>query len=154
VQPPSRADVGALVVTTILIGVGAIGLWQSREFSPLGAIFPRTICIVLMIAGGVTLWRTLRRRAPSSRGILNEGLVRGVLLIAVMSLWIALLERAGFVVAGVVAYVALALVTERAPPTWQRVLRFLLAAVILVVLFQLIFVMGLKVQLPRGWLPW
>jgi hypothetical protein len=152
--PPERTDTGAIVVTTILVCVGVAGLWQAREFSALGAIFPRTICIALLIGSGVTLWRTLRRRSPPSRGLVNAGLGRGLLLVALMSLWIALLEWAGFVAAGIVAYVALALVTEREPLSWPRVLRFVAAGVVLVVFFQLVFVVGLKVQLPKGVLPW
>jgi hypothetical protein len=116
----------------------------------MGSIFPRTVCVILLIASGITLWRTLRRRAPMSRGLPRDGLLRGVLLIVIMSAWIALLEPVGFVAAGIAAYFALAIVTQRGPLTWGRLLRFVLVAVTFVVAFQLIFVLGLKVQLPPG----
>lgn len=141
---------GALVVAAVLLLGAAGALWQSREFSALGAIFPRTISVALLVASLITLWRTVRGVAPSPRGLQRDGLLRGALLVAVISLWIALLEIAGFIAAGVVAYVALALVTERAALTWSRVLRFLVVAIAFVVAFQLIFVLGLKVQLPKG----
>lgn len=141
---------GALAVAAVLLLGGAGALWQSREFSALGAIFPRTIGVALLVASVITLWRTVRGVAPPTRGLQRDGLLRGALLVAVISLWIALLEIAGFIAAGVVAYVALALVTERAALTWSRVLRFLVVAIAFVVAFQLIFVLGLKVQLPKG----
>jgi len=150
VQPPGRTDTGTVVIATLLLILGAAALWESREFSALGSIFPRTIGIVLLIACMITLWRTLRGRTRPSRGLFPDGWVRGVLLMAVMSLWIALLEPVGFVVAGVVAYVLLALITEREPMTLWRFLRFVLVAAAFVIAFQVIFVHGLNVQLPTG----
>ncbi len=150
-MPPSRRlDVGTLVAAAVLLLLALAALWQSREFSALGSIFPRAIGVVMVAASVIVLWRTLRRRAPPSRGFAREGLLRGLLLIAVISLWIVLLERAGFALAGVIAYVALALVTEREPLTWRRLLRFAVVAIAFVAAFQLVFVHLLKVQLPVG----
>lgn len=150
-MPPSRRlDVGTLVAAAVLLLLALAALWQSREFSALGSIFPRAIGVVMVAASVIVLWRTLRRRAPPSRGFAREGLLRGLLLIAVISLWIVLLEPAGFALAGVIAYVALALITEREPLTWWRAVRFLVVAIAFVLAFQLLFVHGLKVQLPTG----
>jgi Tripartite tricarboxylate transporter TctB family len=145
-----RIDTGAVVVSTLLLIVAAAALWESRQFSSFGAIFPRTIAAVQLVAGAIVLWRALRRRSAPTRGLRSDGLLRGLLLIAVMSIWIVLLERTGFVAAGVLAYVALALVTERERITFGRVLRFLAVAVVFVAGFQLLFVRVLKVQLPGG----
>jgi len=150
VREPRRTDVGAITIVALLLIIAAAALWQTRDFSPLGSIFPRTIGIVLLIACVITLWRTLRRRAPMSRGLARDGWVRGAALILVMALWIALFEKVGFVAAGIAAYVALAIITERDPLTLRRLVRFLLVAVAFVVVFQLVFVQGLKVPLPVG----
>ncbi len=143
-------DIGTIVVSTLLLILAVAALWQSWNFSALGAIFPRVICSVLIIVSVITLWRALSRRSSPSRGLPRDGILRGLLLIAVMSLWIAVLETAGFAVAGVAAYLALAVITEREPLTWRRMIRFILVAVAIVVAFQLVFVYGLKVQLPTG----
>ncbi len=151
VTPPPRVlDVGALVASALLLLMAAAALWDSRNFSALGSIFPRATGVVAVVACLIVLWRILRRRSPPSRGFVRDGLVRGLLLIAVISLWIAMLERAGFALAGVIAYVALALVTEREPLTWRRVFRFMVVAITFVAAFQLVFVHFLKVQLPVG----
>jgi len=81
--------------------------------------------------------------------MLQEGVLRGVLRIAIIALWIALLEPAGFRVAGIVAYVALALVTVRESLTIGRIARYLRVAIAFVV-FELLFVHALKVPLPDG----
>ena len=145
-----RPDAGAAFVALLLMLVAVAALWQSREFSPLGAIFPRAIGSALLLAGAIVVWRSLRPTAPKSRGLPRDGWRRGVLLVVAMALWIGLLERAGFVVAGVVAFIALGLITERDPLTAMRLLRLGVAAVVVVVAFQLLFVQGLKVQLPSG----
>jgi hypothetical protein len=150
VREPRRIDVGAITVVALLLIIAAAALWQTRDFSPLGSIFPRTIGAALLIACVITLLRTLRRRTPMSRGLARDGWARGALLILVMSLWIALFEKVGFVAAGVAAYVALALITERDPLTLRRLIRFVLVAVAFVAVFQLVFVQGLKVPLPVG----
>lgn len=151
VVPPARPiDVGGLVASALLLLIAGAALWESRKFSALGSIFPRAIGAVMVVASVIVLWRTLRGRAPPSKGFVRDGLLRGLLLIAVISLWIAMLERAGFALAGVIAYVALALITEREPLTWRRLARFLVVAVAFVAAFQLVFVHFLKVQLPVG----
>ncbi len=151
VAPPTRrADIGAAIVAALLMAIAAGALWQSRELSPLGAIFPRTIGAALLVTGAVVLWRTLAGRAHPSRGLPRDGWMRGALMVVVMALWIALLERAGFAVAGVVAFFALAVITDREPSTPKRLLGFLVVALVVVIGFQLLFVQGLKVQLPAG----
>lgn len=150
VHPARRADRGTLVVTALLLALALAALWQSRDFSSLGAIFPRAIGAVLLLACVITLWRVLRGRTRPARGLLQEGVLRGVLLIVIIALWIALLEPAGFRVAGIVAYLLLALVTVREPLTIGRVARYLLVAIAFVVAFELLFVHALKVPLPAG----
>lgn len=149
-QPTGRADRGTLVVTALLLVLAVAALWQAREFSPLGAIFPRAISAVLLLACIITLWRVLRGRTRPVRGMLQEDALRGLLLIVIMALWIALLEPVGFRVASIVAYLALALVTVREPLTIWRVTRYLLVAIVFVVAFELLFVHMLKVPLPSG----
>ncbi|MEO8080680.1 MAG: tripartite tricarboxylate transporter TctB family protein [Caldimonas sp.] len=150
---PRRADRGAAVVALLLVLLAAAALWQSREFSPLGAIFPRTIAIALLIAGAIVAWRALRGSGPKSRGLPREGWIRGAMLIVILALWIGLLERVGFVPTGIVAFVAIAIVTGRDAITVGRLIRFVVVATVVVVAFQLLFVEGLKVQLPTGtWL--
>ncbi len=149
-QSTSRTDAGAVAVAVLLMLVAVAALWESREFSAMGAIFPRTIGTALLVAGAVSLWRSLRGRAPMSRGIPRDGAMRSLLLVLVLVAWIAMLERVGFAVAGVVGFVALAAITEREPLTVARLARYLVVGVLVVIGFQLLFVQGLKVQLPPG----
>lgn len=149
-QPTKRIDAGAVAVAALLMLVAVAALWESREFSAMGAIFPRTIGTALLIGALVALWRSLRGRAPVSRGIPRDGVIRSLLLVLVMVGWIVVLERVGFVVAGVAGFVALAAITEREQLTAARLVRYLVVGVLVVMGFQLLFVQGLKVQLPVG----
>lgn len=146
----ARSDVGAALVAALLACVALAALWQSRDFTRLGAIFPRAIGAALLVSALVSMWRAWRGLGPASRGLPREGWMRGLLMVAVMALWIGLLERAGFVATGVTAFVALALITDRRPTTPMRLFQVALVAAVVVVSFQLLFVQGLKVQLPTG----
>ena len=148
--PAKRIDAGAIAIAALLMLVAVGALWESSEFSAMGAIFPRTIGAALLVGSAISLWRSLRGRAPTSRGIPRDGFLRGLLLVVVMAIWIAVLERVGFAVAGVAGFVALAAITEREPLTLLRLVRYLVVAAVVVIAFQLLFVQVLKVQLPAG----
>lgn len=145
-----RADPGAAAGVVALLMTMAVGaLWQSRELSPLGAIFPRAIGAALLVDGAVVLWRCRRRLGTKSRGLPHEGWLRGALMVVVVA-WIDLFERVGFAATGVVVIFELAMITDRDSPRPMRLLRFLVVALGVVIGFQLRFVQRLNVQLPNG----
>jgi len=148
--PKRPIDVGAAIVAAMTAVIAGAALWESRDFSALGSIFPRTIGIALLLTGVAALVRALAGRGTPSRGIARDGLLRSALLVSTMVLWIALLERVGFIASSVVAFFALALIADREPTTVRRVLVFAVASVVVVVVFYLVFVRALKVQLPHG----
>ena len=143
-------DVGAAIVAALTAVVAGAALWESRDFSPLGSIFPRTIAIGLLLGSLAALARSLLGWGSRTHGIPRDGLLRSALLVSTMVLWIALLEPVGFIASSVVAFFALALIADREPVTVRRVLLFAVASVVVVVAFYLVFVQALKVQLPHG----
>lgn len=145
-----RVDVGAATIAILLAAVAALALWQSREFSALGSIFPRTIAIGLLLASLSALLRAFAGWGSLSRGVPRDGLWRSALLASTMVLWIALLEPLGFIVSSVLGFFALALIADREAVTMRRLILFAVVAVVVVVAFNLVFVHALKVQLPHG----
>ena len=147
-----RIDVGAVVIAALLFLTAAAALWESFQFSTLGSIFPRVIGSTLLLGSALAFVLGLLGRRPVSNGIPLDGVVRSILLILTILAWIALLEPLGFVVSGVVSFVALALIANRDPLTLRRVILYAIVALVVVNAFDLLFLRVLKVTLPRG--PW
>jgi hypothetical protein len=150
VQPKQPADVGAAVVAGLLALVAVAALWGAREFSSMGSWFPNTIAGILLATSLLGIWRSLRGRGRKDRTMARDGALRSGLLIAVMLAWIAFLEMFGFLVTSIVAFLALALVANRDPLTLRRVAVYVVAAIVIVLAFQYLFVDVLQVQLPKG----
>lgn len=150
--PTGRIDIGAAVVAALAMVVAGAALWEAREFSPLGSIFPRTIGIALLITAFAAMLRALMGRSVLSKGVPRDGLLRSALLMLTMVLWIALLSHVGFIVTSVVAFFALAIIADREPATLRRLVAFAIVAVVVVVAFDLVFVRLLNVTLPGGML--
>jgi hypothetical protein len=147
------ADKGGAAVAALLAGVAVVILWQAQAFTAFASIFPRAVGIALLLCSLLVLWRSLRggRSKPDAD---HGGLMRSALLVVVMLAWVALLEIAGFALASWAGFLALALLANRDGLSAKRLAGFALAALVCVLLLQLLFQRGLDVRLPAGrWLP-
>ncbi len=145
-----RADPGAAAIAAFLAVVAALALWQTKDFTMFGSVFPRTIGAAMLLGSLGVMWRALRGRGKASAGLPRDGLARSALLILTMLLWIATLEYAGFLLASTIGFIALALIADRERLTLKRVLTFVVVGFVLVVAFQFLFQRVLGVRLPAG----
>jgi hypothetical protein len=149
-----RVDSGAAAVAVALAGVALATLWQAREFSAFAAIFPRAVGTALLISSLLVLWRVLRSKAPAAAPIDKDAALRSGLLVLTLVAWVAMLETAGFGLSGWISFVLLALLAHRGRLRAARLLGLVAAALLSVLLLQLLFQRGLGVRLPAGtWLP-
>ena len=116
-QPTPRVDRSAAVMAAVLAAIAAAALWQSREFSPFAAIFPRAVGSALLLCSLLSLWRTLRGRAAPAESIDRGGAMRSAMLVLVLLLWVAMLDTAGFALASWVGFFVLTLLANRDPPS-------------------------------------
>jgi len=148
--PKPRVDHGAAVAAALLAAIALAALWESRRFTPFASIFPVAVGSALLICSGLVLWRVLRGTARASPAIGREGLLRSAALVAVLLLWVALLEPIGFAPSSGVGFLVLALIANREPLRPRRLAGFALAAVVCVLALQLVFQNGLGVRLPAA----
>ncbi|MBU1360313.1 MAG: tripartite tricarboxylate transporter TctB family protein [Gammaproteobacteria bacterium] len=137
-------------MAAVLAAIAAAALWQSREFSPFAAIFPRAVGSALLLCSLLSLWRTLRGRAAPAESIDRGGAMRSAMLVLVLLLWVAMLDTAGFALASWVGFFVLTLLANRDPLRPGRVVVFAVGALACVLLLQLLFQRGLDVRLPAG----
>lgn len=151
---PGKAD----AVMALLLGAVAVSiLWQARGFTAFASIFPKAVGAALLLCCALLLLRIWRHRAQPhavSAGVGLQGLMRSAALVAVLVVWVALLETAGFTLASWAGFFVLALIAEPETPNLKRSIGYAVAALVIVLLLQLLFQSGLDVRLPAGvWLP-
>ena len=162
-----RADsrTADLLAAALALGLGVFALSRTGEMSELGAVFPRTAAILLILAAlGLALRSLLRQRraaatdpAPKSEGpeVSTEVLeaprvdrprLAGI-AIALMA-WALLLKPLGFLVTAGLGLAAVGLVTYRERMSLTAALLHVLAGAVLVGGFYSLFVWVLKIAVP------
>ena len=146
---PLRRDIRGIVGCVVLIVAGALALTYSREFSALGAVFPRTVAAAMILLSVVYIAVAVMR--PAAPRAQQEGSVwRRLALVAVMVAWAVLLETVGFLTTSIVAYAALLVIANYDRWTPRTAVAYVgVGAAVLGGLYA-IFRFGLQVPLPPG----
>ncbi len=135
------------------VGFIALGIWaiaETREMSDLGATFPRTIGIAMIIFALAFIVLNVLRPGRG-RAIPEAGSTpRRVTLIVITLAWVLLLPIVGFYVTSLVAFVALCFIANYDPLTPRMVLIWIGSAFGVVTAFYLLFAKALLVPLPTG----
>ena len=139
------------IAAVLLTGICVAGWLVSRQFSPLSALFPR---VVLLILGGLSLLLfilSFRRSPDKPQFVLIHGKALPLILaIAMMVAWTALIGLLGFLVTSLLMFSLMTVVLERRGRTGlQIVLRILVVSAVTIV-FYLFFDRLLLVSFPRG----
>lgn len=145
---------GALVALGFA-GVGGYAVSGSLAMTPLGAIFPRTIGLVLIGLSILQAVRCLAGRGGAS--LLEEGQTGGstarrVALGVVMLIWALAFPVVGFIVTGLAAVVALMVIAEFDRLTAQALVLRIAMAALLVAVFYGLMTRVLFIPMPRAWL--
>lgn len=162
-----RADsrIADLLAAALALGLGIFALSRTGAMSELGAVFPRTAAILLILAAlGLALRSLLRQRRAASEGseagseetaVSTEVLeaprvdrprLAGI-AIALMA-WALLLKPLGFLVTAGLGLAAVGLVTYRERMSLTAALLHVLAGAVLVGGFYSLFVWVLKTAVP------
>jgi hypothetical protein len=145
----SKVDMPAVVIAAIFAGIGLYVFVSAEAFTSLGAIFPKFVAILLMALSLLAAFVGITRR-DHLRPTRNFP-IRPVLVAAVMILWIAVLPRMGFVLSGILAFLAISVVIPGTTASRPRTLvQTLIASIVIVSSFYFLLRYGLNIPLPRG----
>lgn len=144
-----RRDVPGMIGAAFFIATGALALYYSRDFSPLGSVFPRTIAVAMIVLSVVYIAiALLRPKAPAPQ---PAGSVwRRVALVAVMLLWATYFDRIGFLSTSIAAFAALLVIANYDRWTPRTAVVYAGAGALVIGGLYAIFRFGLKVPLPEG----
>lgn len=146
-----RRDIPGIIGSVVFIIIGMLAIWGSREFSPLGAVFPRTMAVVMIACAAVYIAMALLRPQAPATTPAGSNWRRGALM-AVLLAWSFLFEKFGFLATSIVAYAAILVIANY--DRWTPRLAIVYTAVGAVMLGGLyaIFHYALQVPLPEGML--
>jgi putative tricarboxylic transport membrane protein len=108
---PARRDLPGAIGSALSLAIGAASFWAAGDYSRLGAVFPRSVGLLLMTLGAIylvlaVLGRT--HRAASAEG----SMPRRALVAAVMLGWGFALGPLGFLPSSAAAMAALVAIAQ------------------------------------------
>jgi putative tricarboxylic transport membrane protein len=143
-----QADLSTSLVALTLAGIAAVAVWQAREFSTFGSIFPIVIGITLFFSSLGVFVRALKYGAPAKEQRSASGIRNSLTLIAILIAWAATLEWIGFLVTSWFAFVGLALLANGDKPTLRRTIVYCVVGCVVIGGVYLLFQHLLNVRLP------
>lgn len=148
-EPRPRRDFPGMAGAAFFIVMGALALWHSSDFTPLGSVFPRTVAtmmIVLSVAYIAVSWLRPKGVQPQPAG----STWRRTALMVTFVAWSLLLEPLGFLTTSVIAFVAILVISNYDRWTPRMAVTYgLVGALVLGGLYG-IFRFVLQVPLPTG----
>lgn len=120
---PKRRDYPGMIFAGLFIVLGTAIYLGASALSPLGAVFPITIAVVLVLFSVLLIALNLRRPAGGVGETfdMNGGAKRRIALGIVMLAWVLLMPELGFLATSLVAFVAIMVISDYDRPgakTW------------------------------------
>lgn len=146
---PLRRDVRGIAGAAVAIAAGALAWYHTKEFSAMGAVFPRTVAAAMMIFAIVYIAVSILR--PSAPATPPKGSAwRRVALVAVLIAWSVLLERVGFLATSIACFAAILVIANYDRWTPRSAATYAVAGAAVVGGLYAIFRFVLQVPLPAG----
>ena len=142
-------DVSGVIASVIAIAIGVMVLRAARDFDTLGAVFPRSVAVLMMVLGACYVVLALRKPGVSATRLQGSGM-RRLALFGVMLGWALLLEPLGFLTTSLIGYVLGLLIANFDRWTPRMTMIYCGAGCSMVVGLFLLFRFALKVPLPPG----
>ena len=143
----SRPDIPGAIGSSLMVLIGAAAIWAARDYSDLGAVFPRTVGALLVALGIVYIVLVVLGRTQRVAAV-DGSSIRRALVAVVMLAWGFALGPLGFLPAGAAAMAALLMIAQHDRWTLRTALGYGLSAATVIGLLYTLFKHVLQVPLP------
>lgn len=144
-----RPHYAGIAGAAFFIAAGALALWHSREFSALGAVFPRTMAALMIVLSIAYIATTLLRPRGAEPQPPGSAWRRGGLMVVFLA-WSLLLEPLGFLTSSIAAFAAILVIANYDRWTPRTVVAYGLAGAVVLGGLYAIFRYVLQVPMPTG----
>lgn len=142
-----RPDIPGAIGSGLMVLIGAGAIWAARDYSDLGAVFPRTVGALLVALGIVYIVLVAMGRSRRVAGAYGSA-IRRALVAIVMLVWGFSLGPLGFLPAGAAAMASLLLIAHHDRWTLRTALGYGIATAAVLGLLYALFKHALQVPLP------
>lgn len=144
----SRDNRGILICVIILFS-GALIYYNAKRYTELGAVFPETISVIMMVLSLLYIFQVLRKPQPVS---IDSGgsTPRRIGLFLIMFFWAISLDYVGFLTTSLIAYALILMLANFNPWSPRSIIIYFSSGAAVVVLLYLLFTLVLNVPLSRG----
>ena len=142
-----KPDLPGALGSVLAIGIGAGAIWASRDYSPLGAVFPRSVGVLLIALGVLYLVFVALGRTTAPRA-LDGSMGRRGAVAAIMLGWGFGLEPLGFLGSSAIAMALLIAVAHHDRWSPLRAVGYGGAAGFVLIALYTLFKHALLVPLP------
>lgn len=150
---PGGREVGGMVMSCIFILIAAVALWDTKHMVDSDSyVFPRAIAIAMIVFNILLIGRNLLKLTDGKKEAPQTGASTGrrIALIAGMLISCLMMPYLGFLIAGIIAFLFLMLVSMYDKWTMKTKVMYPAIALALVIGFFMLFSKLLLVPLPVG----
>ena len=152
--PEHRRDMPGVIICACFAALGVLILLGARSLSPLGAVFPSTIGLALIVLSlvfiGLNLAGPTTSAVPRTVGDGGGGGFRRIALGAIMAVWVLLLPVIGFFVTSLAAFFAIMFVADYDRPGVRTWLIWMVAGTAITAGFWWLMANVLLLRMPAG----
>lgn len=146
---PREIDIPGIAGSVLAIVAAGLAWYHAGAFSAMGAVFPRTVAAVMLIAAAAYIAVAILR--PAARQAAGAGSAwRRIALVVVLALWSTFLEQVGFLTTSLACFAAILVIANYDRWTPRAAALYALAGAAIVGGLYAIFRFGLQVPLPAG----
>ncbi len=147
-----KRDLGGMVVSAILVLVGAIAIWDTTSMVDSDSyVFPRTVAIFLIAFSlFYIVWNFIKPPAGQKTAAARGSTIRRVGLVVSLLISAFIRPYTGFMIAGVFAFATIMVFAMYEQWTHRRLILYPIICVAVVSGFYLLFAKALLVPLPEA----
>jgi hypothetical protein len=140
-------DLRGALGSAAAVALGGAAIWASRDFSDLGAVFPRSVGALLVALGAVYIVLTLMGRTKDVASLEGSSLRRAAAALTMLA-WAFMLGPLGFLASSAAAMAALLVIANHERWSLRRALLYAGSSALVLIGLYSLFKIALKVPLP------
>ena len=142
-SPDLRGALGSAAA----MALGAVAIWAARDFSDLGAVFPRAVGALLVALGALYIGLTLAGRTQRVAALGGSHVRRAAAAVTLLA-WAFTLGPLGFLARSAAAMAALMVIANHEHWTLRRAVLYAAFSALLLIGLYSLFKIALQVPLP------
>jgi len=140
-------DLRGALGSAAAMALGAVAIWAARDFSDLGAVFPRAVGALLVALGGLYIGLTLAGRTQRVAALGGSNLRRAATAVTLLT-WAFTLGPLGFLASSAAAMAALMVIANHEHWTLRRAVLYVASSALVLIGLYSLFKIALQVPLP------